>query len=395
MSIRYEKKDFKSILNKYKFIDSWFWCKYSINAYNGCEFACTYCDSRSHKYHLHSEFDQIIYVKNNVKEILDKRISRARTLLPDVVAVSGTCDPYQPAEKKFENTRQCLEILGKHKYPVLIGTKSTLVTRDLDLLSKIAKSNWCSVAITITTTNDKLSAFLEPKAPSPKKRFETIRELKKIKGIQVGVNFMPIVPFLGDSQENLESIIKNAKDAGADFLLFASGVTLRDNQAVWFFKRLGDEFPELVEEYKKLYDATITPEGGYSGRFAPKGSYSKNINKKIFELCKKYNLDYRMKRFIPNDFRKLNYMIAEEFLNEAYAQQCLGKPWSNLFWAGQNINNLKESIVKIAERGELQQIRNINTDLEIRIKDFLKNHRNSQGSYYERKCIVNLEWWQG
>ena len=106
--IKYVPRDFKSILNKYKFIDSWFWCRYSINPYNGCEFACTYCDSRSHKYHLQPEFDQLIYVKNDVGTMLDDRLRRARTLLPDVVAMSGTCDAYQPAEASYQNTRQCL-----------------------------------------------------------------------------------------------------------------------------------------------------------------------------------------------------------------------------------------------------------------------------------------------
>ena len=115
MTVRYEEKEFKSILNKFKFIDGWFWCRYSLNPYNGCEHACTYCDSRSHKYHLQADFDQVIYVKAKAGEMLDKRISRARTLLPDIVAMSGTCDPYQPAEAKYENTRQCLEVLAKHK----------------------------------------------------------------------------------------------------------------------------------------------------------------------------------------------------------------------------------------------------------------------------------------
>ncbi len=376
MKIRYEIKDFKSILNKYKFIDNWFWCRYSINTYNGCEFACIYCDSRSHKYYLHPEFDHIIYVKNNVKEMLDNRIRHARTLLPDVVALSGTCDPYQPAEIQFENTRQCLEILAKHKYPVNIGTKSTFVIRDLDILGRISENNWCNVSITITTTDAELSQFLEPRAPTPAQRFDTIKKLKTAGITQVGVNFMPIVPFLGDSDEQLETMVKSIKDAGADYVLFGPGMTMRDNQAVWFFKRLKEEHPEVVKKYLEIYNAKLTPENGYIGNYGPNKTYAKKINKKMFRLCEKYNLNYRMKRFIPDDFRKINYIIAEEFLNESYDQQSVGKPWSNLFWAGQNINNLKESIVEISARGELQQIRNVNPELEVRIQKRIKqlNH---------------------
>ena len=372
MTIKYEIKEFKSIINKYKFIDSWFWCRYSINTYNGCEFACIYCDSRSHKYHLHPEFDQIIYIKNNVKEMLDNRISRARTLLPDVVAISGSCDPYQQAENEFKNTRQCLEILAKHKYPVNIGTKSTLVTRDIDLLKKISENNWCAVSITITTTDAKLAKFVEPRAPEPKARFESLKKLKDAGITQVGVNFMPIIPFLGDSAEQLESMVESTKDAGADYILFGAGMTMRDNQALWFFKRLKEECPALADKYLKLYNAEITPEHGYKGSYTPNKTYAKKKTKKMFELCEKYNLKHRMKRYIPNDYRKLNYLIAEKFLNEAYILQYTGKTWSNLFWAGQNIQNLKESISDIANRTELHKIRNVNVDLETRINKFLQ-----------------------
>jgi DNA repair photolyase len=317
----------------------------------------------------------VIYVKNNVKELLDNRLTRARTLLPDVVAMAGSCDPYQQAEKEFKNTRQCLEVLNKHKYPVEIGTKSTLVTRDLDLLSEIAKNNWCTVGITITTTDAELARFLEPWAPEPDRRFETIKEIKKGGKIQAGVNFMPIVPFLGDSDENLENIMRGAKDADADFILFAGGMTMRDNQALWFFKNLEKRYPGLVKKYKELYNAKITPEKGYEGSYGPAKKYGKAIHKKMFELCKKYDISYRIKRFIPDDFRKLNYLIAEEFLNEAFVEQAIGKPYSNLFWAGQNIQNLKESIADIAERGELQGIRNVNEDLEDRINEFLSKRK--------------------
>ena len=145
------KKDFKSILNCYKYLDSWFWSRYSINPYNGCQFGCVYCDSRSQKYHLPTDFENKITIKNNVAVLLDNRLTRARTLLPDVVVLSGTTDPYQPSEKKYRNTRQCLEILLKHKYPVHIITKSTMVLEDLEILEAIGKESWCTVSLTITT----------------------------------------------------------------------------------------------------------------------------------------------------------------------------------------------------------------------------------------------------
>jgi len=376
----YQEKEYKSVLNRYRFIDSWFWCRYGLNTYSGCEHACTYCDSRSHKYHLQPDFDHLIYIKKDIAGLLDRRISRARKLLPDVVAISGVSDPYQPAEQEFGNTRACLEVLLRHGWPVFVSTKSVLVTRDADLFAMIAEKSSCAVAITITATDEKLSGFLEPGAPLPRERLNTIRELKKVEGLQVGVNLIPIVPVIGDSDECLESVVKNARAAGADFILFG-GMTMRDSQALWFLGRLREEFGEsMTREFLALYDGEITPEGEFRGRYAPKGSYCLRINRKMLGLCEKHGLAFRVRRFIPDDFRRENYLIAEELLNEAYLLQSTGKAWSNLFWAGQNINNLAESIRAIAERRELRKIRNVNEEIEARILKRLGEMMGSPGS---------------
>ena len=372
----YLGKDFKTILNKYKFIDGWFWCRYSINPYNGCEFSCTYYDSRSHKYHLHPEFDQIIYVKNNIGTMLDNRLSRARTLLPDVVAIGGTCDAYQPAEAEFRNTRQVLEVLFKHHYPVILSTKSGLVLRDAGLLASIAEDSWCTVGVTITTLGDKLAGFLEPAAPPSRERFQVVREIKEQSpGIQVGVNLIPIVPFLGDGETNLRAIVSKTKEAGADFILFGGGMTMRDNQARWFLTRLGQEYPELVPRYLELYEATFDEGQEYEGRYAPRGTYLKTINRVMLGLCEEYGLARRIKRYVPDDFRRLNYQVAEGLMNESYMAQMLGKAWTNLYWAGENINNLKEPIEAVAGRGELRTIRNVNAEVEAKVLDLIASMR--------------------
>ena len=370
--IKYVPKEFKTILNKYKFIDSWFWCRYSINPYNGCEFACTYCDSRSHKYHLQPEFDQLIYVKNNVGAMLDSRLRRARTLLPDVVAIGGTCDAYQPAEASHENTRQCLEVLLEYHYPVIMSTKSTLILRDLDVLSRIAEDSWCAIGVTITTLDRKLVEFLEPRAPSPEKRLNVVKEIKeRCPEIQAGVNFIPIVPFLGDDEKNMGEVVLGTKMAGADFILFGGGMTLRDNQASWFLKRLSEGFPHLVERYEELYQGKYTSAEGYHGKYEPGKSYLKQIQRKMLELCGENGLNFRLKRYIPEDFRKQNYLMAQKLLDESYLSQMLGKPWTKTFWAGQNINNLGESIENIARRGELRKIRNVDPAIEAYILNLL------------------------
>ena len=306
--------------------------------------------------------------------MLENRLGRARTLLPDVVAIGGTCDAYQPAEASYNNTRQCLEVLLRYHYPVIISTKSTLILRDLDILSRIAEDSWCAIGVTITTLDRKLAGFLEPRAPSPEKRLNVIREIKQRRPeIQAGVNFIPIVPFLGDDERNMEEVMAGTKMAGADFVLFGGGMTLRDNQASWFMRRLSDEFPHLVEEYEELYQAKYTPAEGYSGRYEPDKSYLKRIHRKMLELCDRHHLAFRLKRYIPEDFRKQNYLVAQELLDESYLSQMSGRPWTKTFWAGQNINNLRESIEDIARMGELRRIRNVDPSVEEYLLNLLRN----------------------
>ncbi|MHA1144730.1 MAG: radical SAM protein [Candidatus Helarchaeota archaeon] len=361
--VKYILKQYKTILNKLKYIDSWFWCRYTLNPYVGCYHACIYCDARSKKYYLHPDFEKTIYVKKNAPIMLDKRLSRARTLLSDVVAIGGVTDSYQPAEKKFKNTRNILKVLSKHKFPVILSTKSDLVLRDLDIFSNIAETTWCTIGFTITTFNEDLVKFLEPRASPPEKRLEAITQIKKeYPKIQVGTNFIPIIPLLEDSPENMEEIVRRTKEAGADFILFGAGMTLRDAQAKFFLEKLQQAFPNLLEEFKSLYRTGTQAWPSWTSR----------INKHVFQLCKKYNIGFRLKRFIPHDFRKENYKIAQHLLNKAYINQILGKSWKKMHWAGMNIQNLKESIIVIAARNGLKAIKNVTDDIITEIKPFLK-----------------------
>ncbi len=237
-----------------KYIDSWFWCRYTLNSYNGCEHACVYCDARSTKYYLHPEFEEIIYIKTNIKKKLDNRLRKARTLLPDVVGTGGTCDAYQQAEKKYKNTRQVLEILEKYKFPVLIGTKNTLVLRDLDIASQIARDTWCVIAFTITSFDTKVIDFLEPRASPPEDRINALAKIKEEHPeIQTGVHYMPIVPLLEDFDDNLEEVVRRTKEAKCDYILFAAGMSLRDNQGDFYKKKFKEEYPDLYDELLSIY----------------------------------------------------------------------------------------------------------------------------------------------
>lgn len=146
---------------------------YSINPYRGCEHGCSYCFARpTHEYlGLSSglDFETKIFVKENAPELLRQELGSPKWK-PEVVAMSGVTDCYQPAERKFELTRRCLEVLAEFRNPVVIITKNFLVTRDIDLLKELSRHDAVAVFISVTTLNVKLQCTLEPRASSPMRR---------------------------------------------------------------------------------------------------------------------------------------------------------------------------------------------------------------------------------
>ena len=369
---KFIEKQYKSIINKNKYIDHWFWTRYAINPYNGCQFGCIYCDARSEHYHMPQDFENEILVKQNVGQMLDQRIARARTFLPDVVGIGGVTDSYQPAEKKYENTRSILSVLAKHQYPVHLITKSTLILRDLPLLEEIARQTWCTVSVTITTTDAEKSRFLEKFAPSPAKRLEVLRQIKtKAPHVQTGALLMPLIPVLCDDEAQVEQLFTAVKATGADYLMFGGAMTLRNRQADWFLQHLREAEPAVYQQYVDLYQFTPDDEA-YNGRYLPGGDYMRQQHERLFGLSDKHQLPHRIRRFIPNDYRKTNYRIAERMLNVSFERQMFGQSWETLFWAAQNIQNLKEPIEAVAARGELEQIKNVKGPIKKRIEAILE-----------------------
>jgi hypothetical protein len=131
-----------------------------------------------------------------------------------------------------------------------------------------------------------------------------------------------------------------------------------------FVPRRGETRPELLPGYLDLYEATFDPVRGYQGNYGPRSTYLGRIDNLLLRLCEEKELPYRARRFIPEDFRRTNYLVSEAFLNEAYRSQIEGRSWKNLHWAGMNIGILKESLEDVADRGELGKIRNVNPEVE-------------------------------
>jgi len=227
---------------------------WTINPYRGCEFACKYCYARyTHEFMEMRDgvdFERKIYVKQQAAWLLRQELKKVKR--GEEIAIGTATDPYQPAEKRFEVTRSILEEFAMHSgFELGIVTKSDLVTRDVDVLRRIAEQNQLFVNITITTLDTKLARILEPRAPRPDLRLRAVTELN-LAGVRAGVICAPVVPGITDSPAALDQLVKATKGAGGRYIC-ANPLFLKPCSASIFLPFLEKEFPELVDQYRKRY----------------------------------------------------------------------------------------------------------------------------------------------
>lgn len=218
----------------------------SINPYRGCEHGCVYCYARpSHCYLGHSaglDFESILYAKSNAAELLRAELAAPR-YAPQVIALGANTDPYQPIERERRITRGILEVLAEAKHPVGIVTKSALVARDIDILAPMAAQGLAKVAISVTTLDRRVARAMEPRAATPSRRLDAIRQLKDA-GIPATVMVAPIIPGLTDHE--IESILETAHDAGArdaGYVMLRLPLEIKDLFREW----LAEEFPDRAK----------------------------------------------------------------------------------------------------------------------------------------------------
>lgn len=228
---------------------------WTINPYRGCEFGCRYCYARfTHDYmdlKGRDDFERKIYVKMQAEKILRETL-RPGTLRGKPLAIGTATDPYQPAEKHYRVTRRILEVLARTPdLQLSITTKSPLILRDLDLLQKIAKHGPLQVNITITTLHPRLSRILEHRAPSPRRRLETLRALSAA-GIETTVFCSPIVPWITDHPEDLRRVLRAARESGAR-MAFGNLLHLESAPRKAFMPMLHRHFPDLIASYERMY----------------------------------------------------------------------------------------------------------------------------------------------
>jgi DNA repair photolyase len=253
------------LINRITKKDRLFGGNYTIDPYQNCEFNCLYCDSSQ---------ENKIYIKRNAPVILDKELKK---LKKGKIIVGSVHDPYQRIDDTELITRSLLRIIKKYKFSCHILTKSDLVLRDTDIISKIKNS---SVSISFCSINKKTSAFFEENVPPPEKRLNVISKLKSL-GIKTGLAIIPILPYI--TEREINQIIKSTIIYNADYILYKP-LELKGYQKRCFLKKLEEFDHTLVEKYKKLYKESIMPEK----------KYLKELRDKIGELCKKSGIRYKI-----------------------------------------------------------------------------------------------------
>ena len=277
----------------------------SINPYRGCEHGCIYCFARpTHAYLGLSpglDFESKLYMKPDAPELLERELS-ARNYTPRTIAIGTNTDPYQPIERRYAIMRRILEVLERAGHPVGIVTKSHLVTRDIDILSRLASRKLVRVGISVTTLDAKLARIMEPRAPTPVRRLEALSELAAA-GVPTTVMVAPVIPAINDAE--IERILEAAAACGveaAGYVLLRLPLEVRDLFREW----LRANFPDrerhvfaLIRQTRggKDYDST------FGKRMTGGGPYAWMIGKRFETSCARLGLNVRKTQLTTEHFK--------------------------------------------------------------------------------------------
>ena len=277
----------------------------SINPYRGCEHGCVYCFARpTHAYLGLSpglDFETKLFVKPEAPELLERELS-APNYQPRTIAIGTNTDPYQPIDRRYQIMRRILEVLERAGHPVGIVTKSALVLRDVDILSRMAERNLAKVALSVTTLDPELARTMEPRAATPSRRLETLRQLSAA-GIPTAVLVAPIIPAINDSE--IERILDAAAAAGvrgAGYVILRLPLEVRDLFREWLMANFPDRYRhvfKLIREMRggKDYDST------WGLRQTGSGPYAWMIGRRFEIACEKLGLNERETHLATEHFR--------------------------------------------------------------------------------------------
>jgi DNA repair photolyase len=256
----------------------------TINPYQGCHHRCGYCYAT---YKWSPEFYDKIYAKSNAPEVLENQLKSWKSETISPVMVSSATDAYQPAELKFELTRKCIKVLQKYNIPYYVFTKSTMVSRDLELHKQYKDS--CFIVWSITTCDENIRRIIEPGTPPASTMFAVIKKFSD-SGIRCGVNIDPIIPLITDSSNDIESILDNCLEAGVGYVF---GAILRLRTDIW--ERMKSilmllNMKDRINEYNRIFHFTEPIRSGYN--IAADQSYSNGILEKLGEAVHRRGISF-------------------------------------------------------------------------------------------------------
>ncbi len=278
---------------------------YGVNPYRGCEHGCIYCYARpTHEYldlSAGTDFESKIFVKKDAPERLASELSD-EYWTPQVVALSGNTDPYQPLEEKLELTRDCLKVFLEHRNPVSLVTKNYRVTRDQDLLGRLAERDLVKVYVSITSLDRNIIHVMEPRTTRPQRRLKTIETLAEA-GVPVGVNAAPMIPGLTDHE--LPSILEEAAKRGATcagYIMVRLPGPVKELFEDWLRREFPDRKDKVLNQIRSVREGRLNdPEFG--SRMEGSGEHAK-FQRQLFErLCSKLGLNEESFTFNTGDYR--------------------------------------------------------------------------------------------
>ena len=260
----------------------------SVNPYRGCEHGCVYCFARpSHAYMGLSaglDFESKLFAKPDAARLLERELGKSG-YQPRTIAIGTNTDPYQPVEKNYRIMREILEVLEARNHPVGIVTKSALVVRDIDILSRMAAKGLAKVALSITTLDRKLARTMEPRAATPSKRLEAMRQLHEA-GIPVSVMVAPIIPGLNDAE--IERILESAQAQGAaeaGYVILRLPLEVAPIFKDWLLRHYPDRYRHVMSLIRSMRDGKDY-DSEWSKRMKGSGPYAWQIGRR-FELAAK------------------------------------------------------------------------------------------------------------
>jgi len=277
----------------------------SINPYRGCEHGCVYCFARpTHAYLGLSpglDFESKLFMKPNAPELLERELS-APGYSPKTIAIGTNTDPYQPIERRYQIMRRILEVLDRAGHPVGIVTKSALVLRDLDILTRMAKRELVKVAISVTTLDPKLARVMEPRASTPPRRLGALRELVKA-GVPASALVAPVIPAINDAE--IERILEAIAETGvhhAGYVLLRLPLELKDLFREWLIENFPDRYRHVINLIRethggKDYDST------FGKRMTGSGPIAWMIGRRFEVACERLGFNLTSVKTTTEHFR--------------------------------------------------------------------------------------------